>query len=643
MILGTIPDTGSSGLVPTLLGVAAAVRSRRSIAFGLALIVSVGLGLRLTGSDWDGTAHVHPDERYMSSLANVISIPHGVRSYLDVHRSPLSPYTTEQGTGYVYGTLPLFGTKLVASAAGRDEYDTLNVVGRRIAAVLDAATIVLVFVVALLLLEPLREPLRARGALLAAAFYAVTVTAIQHAHYFTVDVWLVFFGTATILLAMLAVNRGASPGGGRRWPLVVLLGVSLGLTVACKASGAVVVVPVAVAFLGRGGIVARGTGIRRCAVWLTAEIGVAALAAYVAFRATNPYAFASSNWLDVSLNHDFRDALRNQAKAVSGTFLYPPSYQWLLSAPVWSPLENLVLWQLGIPLGLAALAGLAVLAVRVGKAVVAVARRRLADDETIVAATREAMVASFTITVFAYFGSRFAHTGRYLLPIAPFLAVSAAFAVAVLALRRPRLAALLGAVVLCTTVLWAVAFVQIYRATETRIAATGWLEQHVPPGETIANEHWDYPLPIAGAWIDPSTPKKDWPTNGYRGVLVPVFDEDNAQKLRTLYDDLSAANYYVLSSPRAWRTIGRLPDRFPLMTRFYDKLFGGELGYDEVASFRNEPRLFGVHIDDGRAEEAFWVYDHAPVHIFRREGPLTWPSFKAALCPKPAPAYCASS
>ena len=77
------------------------------------------------------------------------------------------------------------------------------------------------------------------------------------------------------------------------------------------------------------------------------------------------------------------------------------------------------------------------------------------------------------------------------------------------------------------------------------------------------------------------------------------------------------------------------------MTRFYKKLFAGRLGFDEVATFRNEPRLLGVHVDDLRAEEAFWVYDHAPVHIFRRDGPLTWPAFKAALCEEPAPAYCA--
>ena len=48
------------------------------------------------------------------------------------------------------------------------------------------------------------------------------------------------------------------------------------------------------------------------------------------------------------------------------------------------------------------------------------------------------------------------------------------------------------------------------------------------------------------------------------------------------------------------------------MTRFYEDLFAGKLGYTEVASFRSEPGLLGVRLDDVSAEEAFWVYDHPP-------------------------------
>jgi hypothetical protein len=124
-------------------------------------------------------------------------------------------------------------------------------------------------------------------------------------------------------------------------------------------------------------------------------------------------------------------------------------------------------------------------------------------------------------------------------------------------------------------------------------------------------------------------------------VTVPVFDPDDESKPRKLYAPLVAADFYVLSSPRAWRTIGRLPDRFPLMTRFYEGLFAGKLGYREVESFTREPQLLGVRLNDLSAEEAFWVYDHPRVRIFEREAPLRWSAFRHALCAEPAPPACA--
>jgi hypothetical protein len=126
----------------------------------------------------------------------------------------------------------------------------------------------------------------------------------------------------------------------------------------------------------------------------------------------------------------------------------------------------------------------------------------------------------------------------------------------------------------------------------------------------------------------------------YRGAIVPVYDPDDETKLRKLHEALGTSDYYFLSSPRAWRSIGRLPDRFPLMVRFYDNLFAGRLGFEEVASFRAGPRLAGVELDDLEAEEAFWVYDHPPVRIFRHVRPLTFDEFRDVLCAPPVPAAC---
>ena len=82
------------------------------------------------------------------------------------------------------------------------------------------------------------------------------------------------------------------------------------------------------------------------------------VAGYLVYRASSPYSFGRSNWLDLHVNPAYRAALDEQGDLVAGKFLTPPSYQWLLSPRIWDPFRNLVVWQLGLPLGAAAVAGL---------------------------------------------------------------------------------------------------------------------------------------------------------------------------------------------------------------------------------------------------------------------------------------------
>lgn len=619
--------------------VAAHVTPRRAVVGCLLVIAIAGMSLRLVGTNWDSGAHLHPDERYMSTVADNVELPDGIGRYLDVESSPLSPYNTTQGRDYLYGMLPLTATTVLAASVGQDGYGELNLVGRRLAAVVDGVTIVLVFGIAWLLLAGQGRRARAGGSLLAAALYAFTVTAIQHSHYFTVDVWLVLLGTLTFFLALRSLRASVGEGSFALSPTVLGTGAALGLTLACKASGALIALPVGLALLGRASIVARWAGGRVALVRLVAESALVLVTSYLVFRSVSPYTFRHSNWFDLALNPDFRESLERQAQAVAGPSEFPPAYQWLLSSPVWAPLENLALWQLGVPLAIAAGVGLVVLGVSIGRvAATAVRARALPDAEVVAHTTAQLMTVSFVALVFLRFGTPFVHSGRYLLPLVPLLPVCAAVAVVELTGDRTRLRFALSAVLVVATALYAIAFVQIYRSPNTRIEATRWIQAHVPPGSTIANEHWDDALPVGGAWGETAAAAKAM--GGYRGETVPVFDPDDESKLRKLYEPLAAADYYVLSSPRAWRTIGRLPDRFPLMTRFYGDLFEGKLGYQEVESFRSEPNLFGAGVNDLSAEEAFWVYDHPQVRVFERDEPLEWAVFRRTLCEQPAPPAC---
>jgi hypothetical protein len=586
------------------------------VAGGLAVVLLAGGALRLSGQNWDDGDHLHPDERYLSIVDNDIRGPGSLAGYFDVEHSRLSPYNNPSGKGYVYGELPLYATKAAATLLDRDSFGQLNLVGRHISAVVDLLSILLVFLIGRELFAPLGRDPALGGALLASALYALAVTAIQHAHFFTVESWLVFWTLLTFWLAVLAAT-GPSAGDRRRYALNIAIGLALGATVSSKLSGGLVLLPVAVA-LGARAIAAPVGSVANRLIRLTADGLVVIAAAYVAFRLTSPYSFAHSSWLDVSLNADFRTALEQQQDAINGKFLYPPAYQWLLSTSIVDPGRNLLVYGLGPALGIAAVAGvvvLGVLAVRRG-----LADRRLdaiARDRSVVV---PAMLLLFSLVTFTYVGTRFVNSLRYLVPMAPLLCVAAA--AAVLWLRRfgRVLPAVAAAAVLLPTLAWALAFTHVYREPNTRVAATGWLNAQVKPGSVIVSEHWDDALPVGappGRWVQRE---------------LPVFDPDDATKLGKLYAGLHDADVYVLSSPRAWNSIGRLPGRFPLMVRFYDRLRHGGLPFRRVAEFTSHPQLLGVSVDDLGAEETFWVYDHPPVEIYRRTGSFTEAQLRAAVC-----------
>jgi hypothetical protein len=576
----------------------------------LVAIVALGAWLRFTNVNWDSGAHLHPDERYLTMVANDTRFPGSLGEYFDVERSPLSPYNVPVGQSHLYGQLPLTATKLVAETVSRHDYEHLNLVGRGLSAFLDTVSIVLVFLIAKLLLGFAGRRRAAAGALLAACLYALSVTAIQHAHFFTMESWLVFFTLLAFYLAAVAAQRPLTARTVGSAALLVGIGAAVGLAMASKLSGGLVALPVALALVLRS---AHGLSFSRRAAWFAASLLTVAVSAYVAFRFTSPYAFQHSSWLDPEPNAKFRAALEQQERATSGEFLYPPQYQWLLSDPLVDPLRNLVVWALGVPLGAAAVAGIATLLVH------ALRRLRRAKPPAVAA-----MLLLFVAVVFAYFGSRFVHPVRYVLPIVPFLAAAAAFAIVVLERRSAVAGRLVAVVLVAATLAWALAFGQIYRSPNTRVAAADWISRAAPPGAAILYEDWDDGLPVSV------------PPEVYKTRALTVYDGDDPAKLRKLFEGLSWADYYVLSSPRAWRSIGRLPDRFPIMARFYRLLREEEVGFHKAAEFTSYPRLLGVEISDLGAEEPFWVYDHPPVLIFRRTGTLTWSRFRERLCSGPA-------
>ncbi len=151
-------------------------------------------------------------------------------------------------------------------------------------------------------------------------------------------------------------------------------------------------------------------------------------------------------------------------------------------------------------------------------------------------------------------------------------------------------------------------------------------------GATIANESsWDDGLPLRIDGYDPYG-------GLYEGLNLELYWDDNEDKRQRFYAILDRADVILITSSRQWGSLPRLPERYPLVTAYYYDLLGcprawtiercynsaqpgdfqGLLGFELVAVFQSDPTLGPWRINDQPADEAFTVYDHPKVFVFRK-------------------------
>ncbi|HFQ94589.1 MAG TPA: hypothetical protein ENK32_11300, partial [Anaerolineae bacterium] len=150
----------------------------------------------------------------------------------------------------------------------------------------------------------------------------------------------------------------------------------------------------------------------------------------------------------------------------------------------------------------------------------------------------------------------------------------------------------------------------------------------------LMNEHWDDLIPVS---LDGRSAFGSYYTE-VQNSQRPVTNPDSPEKRQELADWLDEADYVVLSSQRALWSLPRIPLTYPLMIRYYEALFSGELGFDLVYQNQKDYRIGPLRISDvgGKVrwgaqpevgwpppgdlavEEAFSVYDHPPVWIFAK-------------------------
>ncbi|MEJ2564309.1 MAG: glycosyltransferase family 39 protein, partial [Anaerolineales bacterium] len=433
----------------------------------LLLILILAASVRLVGLNWDAYSHNHPDERFLTMVESSIRIPTSVGEYFDTDTSTMNPHNMGYGF-FVYGTFPIFLVRLLAEWVGKTGYDEVHLVGRMVSVLFDLATIYVVYLIG-------KRLYRQRVGLLAALFTALSVLLIQHAHFFVGDP----VANAFILAGLYFAIRIFDEGKGLDY---ALFGLMLGLSVASKINAAPLAVMVALAAAAR---VFSADGerfmqeLKRAAGFLT----LAAFLSLLTFRVFQPYAFEGPSFFNINLNERWLNNMAEIRAMNRGDTDAPYALQWAARPPILFSLKNMILWGLGLPLGLVAWAGwgLALWEMFLGRW------------------RRHFIVVVWTGAYFLWQSWGFTPAMRYEIPVYPTLAIMAAWGLwrvwektGEIRADRRRLAKIFVGGIACVTVLWtfiwALAFTSIYTRPLTRFEASEWIYSHIPAAINVVVE-----------------------------------------------------------------------------------------------------------------------------------------------------------
>lgn len=546
----------------------------------LLLILLVGAFFRFFAVDWDQGQHLHPDERFLTMVATSMKMPNSFVEYMDPQVSTFNPATIGYPF-YVYGVFPITITKLLAVGLGADNYMDITLLGRILSGFADL--LIIIFLFKTILFFEKKYKLSPSIKYWSALFYAIAVLPIQLSHFFAVDTFLNLFLFGAFYFALqFSSNKKTSSAC---WSALLF-----GLALASKISAIYMAPLLAYLFFKPYLITDSEHAKKHDRKNIFKPLLLFILIVYVVGRIADPYLFQSGNFLDPRISSLFLTNLETLKSWSTPDALFPPAVQWVHKIPVLFSLTNIFLWGLGVVYFMFMLIGLYQ------------TFKKIQSQEL-------KMISLWMLLFFLYQSIQFANTMRYFIILYPFFALFAAIGFYEITKTWNRLP---KALLFFSAVLWTLFFFSIYTKPHTRNDATVWIYQNIPDQSIILSEHWDDALPLG---INPPSSKR------YTSEQLPVFDPDSPQKWEKLNIQLDNGDYLILSSNRGWGSIPTVPERYPQMTQFYKDLFAGKTSYKKVAEFTSYPSLqylgIPISIPDDISEEAFTVYDHPKVLIFK--------------------------
>lgn len=518
-------------------------RLSRATVWTLGAILAVNFALSVTGIDWGLPYLWHTDEKIEPSIhmihEHTLDPNYFINPHLHIYAMAAvvkAAYLANPGHTVMLSMHRIWPLFEPGNADRRLQFMAMRA-SRVLSAVFSLGTIVTIFAIG-------RRHFGVRTGLVAAAFLGLTMGFVNLSHFATPES-LLFLCMA---LCLWACDSLATRGTTREYALV---GLFAGLAFATKHTAWLLALPI---------LIAHVYCFRRDALQWRAIRGliVCALVGFAVFAVTNPYAFI--RWRDfwtMGILYNWYTG------APSGSLVglrrsYGP-YFWLLA--------NIMGW----PLFVTGIAGLVL-------AIVRLSRRPTQSPEY----RGYALHASWVVAFYAFYGMVPHHALRFIVPIAPSLALLAAAALT--SRPAPRRMARLASAWIAIVLVYSTAYV--IRADwmffhDTRYAAGRWLQSH---RATLSERLHYFSIEAYLPYFEGPLALRFWPfmedVQHYRGA---AFAATAAAMLATESDPIVDSNFY-------WERYTDRPWVFPERSAFYHRLLDGTdpSGYRPVARFTLE-------------------------------------------------------
>ena len=598
---------------------------RLSVALPI-LIVVFALVLRLTGLNWDDGHFFHPDERSLYMRAHCMyqtlsntpgweycankdfppdtpGLP-SISTLFDSGKSPLNPHWFPLGSILIYILVVAeFFLRMFMHSVNLSDLAT---VGRSLTILIDTTSILMLFLLG-------KRMYGIGTGLLASTLGAVSVFSIQASHFYRPEPFVVLFYLVTFWLILNAIQR-------ERWKDHLFLGIAVGVCFAFKPTSLLLLPPLMLTYLT---IAIRSWRYYQMMIPEISLLGIGVRAAvsgsiaFLTFGILEPYALLDFGKFAADLNWE------NDIARTAG--LVPYTMQYIDTPRIFYEVQQTTLWALGLPLGVIAWVGTLAAVVRLCSSV------KLSD----------ALLLSWVIPyilVVSLFEVKFL---RYMIPVLPIMTLlgshwlirSYVWAGKKWQLGKPLVGSFIFIIILAT-ISFGLAFSNIFDKPHPAVQASQWVNNNVPHNTLILTDnHWDEGFPNL---------------HRYSVTQLPMYDGDTIEKAELLAENLAEADYLMMYSNRPFGSIARLPNRYPVSSKYYRTLFAGDLGYEPIATFARHPSLFNIsfvhdpftragvdpiqvdaasaahfRINLGYADGNVTNYDRPLVLIFKNEAKLT--------------------